>query len=149
MKKTLRRAGAVAAAAAFSGALMMPMPAQAATCSGFLGSNPITIGLLGDDVTSTPEAHIEVCVGGDIGTSGVPMVRVETCCPSTTRQTVWLDWGSSTGEPIFLSVRYSIGGSGSTTTVPVPVPTGGGSTCIFYRGSASSNPGDCLAYVET
>lgn len=151
MRKTLHKLIGITVTATLAGALLIAAPAHAATtCTGFLGSNPVTVGVLGEDLASTPEAHVEVCVGADATTGQVPMLRVETCCPNSTYQIVWLDQPTDGGAPFVVSLRYSVDGSGSTVTVPLPVPSDpGGSTCIFYRGRASSNPGGCVLYVES
>jgi hypothetical protein len=144
-KSSVRRALGVLAGASML-AVMAPSAAQADTCSGYWGLNPITVGAAGTDLVTSPEVHVEICVvaNGD-PTQAVPELNYQV--PGS-RWYVILDFPDSSPTEAGVRYRYSVDGDYTEWSRTVPVTGASGDVCVFYWGSASYNPGGCLAYID-
>lgn len=145
-----------AAIAVAAVAALVPGRALAATttCEP-VSRSPITIGVAGDPVATTPGVFVEVCVTvPSPEVTGTPAVRVEdyNCCSLVLTHYfgVFIDSGvSSPPSTVSVSVNYTIDGVSDSKTVSVPVGgLSGSSTCVFYRGTPANNPGGCLVFLE-
>ena len=149
-----RRVGmplATIVATAFVLVVAAPLPASATFCAGPLGANPVTVGAGGQPVFTSPEVHVDACYDTEGDMTLLPTPRVVTCCSTVpSRVYVFLDMPYGGLSEVSATISYSFDGDETDKTVTVPLGgSDGSSTCVFYRGPASYNPGGCLAYVET
>ena len=146
-RSVVQRALGVVAGAAML-AVMAPTAAHADVCSGYWGVNDMTIGVGGNDIATTPELHIEVCVvaNGD-PTLIAPTPEVDTTPSGGRKIMLHHQYGSPT--QIGISYQYSVSDSPRSGSFVIPVGGGdGSSTCVAYIGSATYNPGGCLIYLD-
>ena len=153
---TRARARLTSAAVAVAAVVaVLPGQALASTTCQVVNRTPITVGVAGEPVTTTPGALVEVCVTvPSPEVTGTPTIRQVdyNCCSLVLNKhfAIFLDSGVSIPpSSVTVSVRYMINGTGDSETVSVPVGgTSGSSTCLFFRGTAANNPGDCLLFVQ-
>ena len=138
---------------------LLSLPASARAdeqCTPWLGLGPVTVGVGGQDIITTPWAAVQVCRTVETAEltdvlNDPPSVYVENL-PHTFNLYQFAIWLNGGGGPVYgasVTLRYVLlDGTVKSETIVVPVPAGsGGSTCVFYHGMREMLPPGCLVYV--
>lgn len=147
MRKRSRASLAVASLVATAlSTVAIPAPAFAATrCTGSLGLEPHTVGVLGQPITTTPGFSVSACVTVP---SDVPAPPTVDFALEGSHWIVELVHPDAGGAEASVTISYSVGNSGDTETVTIPVPLNGGRTCLFFWGNTDLNPGGCAVFLN-
>lgn len=161
MKNRWSRFGA-AAVLAVSGLVIAPSAAGASEkCAGW-SQTPLTVGVGGNPVATTPFVQVRVCREDTteyLDPNDLPSVSVTDHSSWRWDPEIGAD-RYATGRSIDLyvpagasishvSVTYAVGTTSETTVVPIGIGGGSGQTiCLVYEGDAERNPGGCLFFVE-
>ena len=155
MNKKWRRLGAAALMVVSLG--LVPLPASAAEeCSGRT-QIPLTVGVAGEPVATTPLLMVYLCRDDNtdnIDPTDLPRVYEEhhdQWTPTGTYEGtgihLYIPWGASVSS---VRLTYTVGDQGQNLVVPIGLGDDSGQTvCLFYTGDAEANPGGCQLFVES
>jgi hypothetical protein len=133
-----------------------PLPASASeTCTG-TSHTPVTIGVAGNPVATTPVLQVYLCRDantGNIDADNLPRVYEEhhgnqtsTAYYEGTGIHLYVPPGASLSS---VRLTYRVDDQAQDLVVPVGIGGDAGFTvCLFYTGDAEVNPGGCLLFVE-
>lgn len=148
--KTFRGRLCAAGLTAVAAIALFPSAALAEFCQP-VSREPITVGVGGNPVVSTPALTVYVCYSADgpgfldIVDDVVPRAEVVQYSGGVG---VIVEFRASVSVD-YVKVGYSVGGSGSETVVPIGVGVNSGQEmCVVYAGEARSNPGGCEVFIE-
>ena len=128
-------------ALAILGALVVPSPAQAATCTPIPGSTTgVTIEAAGQEVRVPSLSGLTLCYEG-AGLIGLPRVDGGYGC-----EVACLVLGSGSGTDGYVRLYYSVDGSASSIGAPIPGGGGGSESCLLGIGLPARS--DCLIKVS-
>lgn len=139
--------------ALLGGMLAVPTPAQAEKvqqCTYRRGiGGPLTIGVNGQPVATTPYGWVEACATVYTGdpAARIPAPEIRT---GQGGDAILLHWPEDYSVwAAQVTVSYDLNGAAGSQSVIVPLPSQSGqTTCVAFYGSASYNPGGCLFYIE-
>ena len=156
--------GRFCAAAVMLVSSLAVVPTTAGASEKCLGrtQTPVTVGVAGEPVATTPLLQAYVCrddTTEQLDPEDLPNAWVEDRSGyywdpelgwnryhSGQAVNVYVPAGASISH---LRVTYTVGTSTQSTTIPIGIGGGSGRTiCVLYVGDVRANPGGCQLYVE-